>query len=137
MNCMMGESYASVADIIALARPLDQEELERAAALIPVVCARLRTEAKRYGLDLDEMVAGDPDLSVTARSVVVDIVVRCLASPMDQSSVMTQVSEAALGYSISGTLANPGGGIFIKRAELAALGIRRQRVGVLEFYGDD
>lgn len=130
--------YATIQDIIDLARPLNEDEIDRAEALIPVVCARLRVEAKRHGYDLDNMVEADPDLAEVAKSVTVDIVVRCLASPMDnQSTAMSQISESALGYSISGTLANPGGGIFIKRSELAALGIRRQRIGVLEFYGDD
>ena len=130
--------YCTVSDIIALARPLDQDEIDRAQELIPVVCSRLRVEAKRHGYDLDQMVETDPDLAQVAKSVTVDIVVRCLASPVnDQSAAMSQISESALGYSISGTLANPGGGVFIKRSELAALGIRRQKVGVLEFYGDD
>jgi hypothetical protein len=45
---------------------------------------------------------------------------------------MTQVAESALGYSYSGTYLVPGGGLFIKRSELARLGIRRQRYGVID-----
>lgn len=130
-------AYATVNDIIELVRPLTEAETARANALIPVVESRLRAEARMRGRNLDQMITEDGDLAEVARSVVSDIVVRCLSTPSDQSTAMSQISESALGYSISGTLANPGGGIFIKRSELAALGIRRQRVGVLEFYGDD
>ena len=31
----------------------------------------------------------------------------------------------------------PGGGLFIKKSELARLGLRRQRMGVIEPYGSD
>ena len=48
---------------------------------------------------------------------------------------MTQMSESALGYSVSGTYLVPGGGLFIKRSELKRLGLTRQKYGVIEFYG--
>ncbi|MFR4357424.1 MAG: Gp19/Gp15/Gp42 family protein, partial [Clostridia bacterium] len=41
------------------------------------------------------------------------------------------------GYSYSGTYLVPGGGLFIKKTELARLGLRRQRYGVMEPYDDD
>ena len=50
---------------------------------------------------------------------------------------MTQSSESALGYSWSGTFLVPGGGLFIKRSELARLGLRNQRYGVIDFYDED
>ena len=37
--------------------------------------------------------------------------------------------------SMSGTFLTPGGGLFIKRSELARLGLRQQRLGVLDVYG--
>lgn len=129
--------YAQISDVSTLFRELTDEEEQKAEYLIPTVCALLRTKAKRVGIDLDEMFQEDEDYAVTLRSVVCDIVVRCLDVPAGIPSGMSQVSESALGYSISGTLANPGGGIFIKRSELAALGIRGQRWGVIEPYGPD
>jgi hypothetical protein len=48
---------------------------------------------------------------------------------------MTQMSESALGYTVSGTYLSPGGGLFIKKTELARLGLRRQRIGVVNLYG--
>lgn len=48
---------------------------------------------------------------------------------------MIQTSESALGYSQSATFLVPGGGLFIKNAELARLGLRRQRYGTLDQFG--
>jgi len=71
-----------------------------------------------------------------ARSVTVDIVMRELMTSTQQEP-MTQMTESALGYSMSGTFLSPGGGIFIKKDELKRLGLRRQRYGVLEFYEEE
>ena len=53
------------------------------------------------------------------------------------SEPMEQMSQSALGYSVSGTFLVPGGGLFIKKSELARLGLRRQRIGVIDIYGND
>jgi len=126
--------YATVTDVATLFRPLTTEEQERAAALIPVVCSALRYEASKVGMDLDAEVTAIADLAAVAKSVTVDVVARVLMTSTD-SEPMTQYSESALGYSVSGTYLVPGGGLFIKNAELARLGIRRQRYGVIEPYG--
>lgn len=125
--------YATVEDIIALKRDLTEDELVRAAQLIPVVSASLRTEADARGKDLQAMIDADEDLAIVAKSVTVDIVMRELMTSTNQEP-MTQYSQSALGYSVSGSFLVPGGGIFIKRAELARLGIIRQRIGVIEPY---
>lgn len=130
----MAELYASVTDIINLWRPMNQAETERAGNLLPVVCSSLRSEAKKVGKDLDQMIAADDDLAEVAKSVAVDVVARTLMTSTNQEPV-SQFSESALGYTASGTFLIPGGGMFIKRSELARLGLRRQRIGVMEFYG--
>lgn len=65
------------------------------------------------------------------RSVTVDVCARVMMTPTDEPP-MTQMSQSALGYSVSGTYLVPGGGIFIKRSELASLGLTGQKVGA--FY---
>lgn len=130
----MGELFASKSDVINLWREMTQAEQERAEQLIPVICASLRTEAAKVGKDLDAMVAEDPDLAEVAKSVVVDVVARTLMTSTNQEP-MSQFSESALGYSASGTFLVPGGGLFIKRSELARLGLRRQQIKAVEFYG--
>ena len=130
----MEKLFASKSDVINLWREMTQAEQERAEKLIPVICASLRTEAAKVGKDLDAMVAEDPDLAEVAKSVVVDVVARTLMTSTNQEP-MSQFSESALGYSASGTFLVPGGGLFIKRSELARLGLRRQQIKAVEFYG--
>ena len=128
--------YATLNDVETLWRPMATNgEAIRAAALIPVVSASLRAEAKKVGKDLDAMVAASEDLAEAARSVTVDVVARTLMTSTNQEP-MTQYSEAAGGYSVSGSFLVPGGGLFIKKSELARLGLRRQRRGVIDFYGN-
>lgn len=129
-------NYATTDDIIALWRPLTSEEMDRAQALIPIVCDSLRAEAKRVGKDLDALTKEDAALKSVAKSVVVDVIARTLMTSTNQEP-MTQYSESALGYSVSGSFLVPGGGLFIKRTELQRLGLRRQRYGVMDFYGTD
>lgn len=118
-------------DVNALYRTLTPQEQERAEALIPVVSASLRSEAAKVGKDLDEMVTADADLMDVAKSVTVDVVARTLMTSTE-SEPMTQMSQSALGYSVSGTFLVPGGGLFIKKSELARLGLRRQRIGAID-----
>ena len=103
--------YATVEDLMLLWRPLTLQEQQRAAELLPVICASLRTEAKKAGRDLDAMTDTDQE-------------------------PMTQFSQSAGGCTASGTFLVPGGGLFIKKSELARLGLRRQRYGVIELYGE-
>lgn len=126
--------YATVQDVQNLFRELTAAEQQRAEALIPVICASLRAEAAKVGKDLDYMISEDPDLAVVAKSVTVDVLARTLMTSTDQEP-MSQFSQAALGYSVSGTFLVPGGGLFIKKSELARLGLRRQRIGVIDWYG--
>ncbi len=131
-------SYATIDDVIVLYRPLTAEEVERASAYLPVISDRLRYAAEKVGMDLDAKIAENDALANVAKSVTVDIVARTLMTPTTGGDFgpMTQISQSAGGYSASGTFLNPGGGLFIKNSELAALGIRRQRYGGLGIYAD-
>jgi len=128
--------FATIEDLKKLWRPLQQDEEVRAEALLEVVSNRLRQEADNVGKDIDEMIAESTVYKDVVKSVTVDIVARTLMTSTSQEP-MTQYSESALGYSVSGTFLTPGGGLFIKRDELKALGLRRQRYGVIEFYDYD
>lgn len=130
---MATESYATVADVEALWRPLTASEYERTEALLPIVSDSLRQEAKNIGRDLDQMIADGDVLTSVVKSVTVDVVARALMTPTNEAP-MSQMSQSALGYSVSGTFLVPGGGLFIKKSELARLGLRRQRIGVIELY---
>ena len=128
-------NYVSIDDLIRLWRPLKAEEIERADALIPIVVDSLREEAKLVGKDLDEMAESISYRSVL-KSVIADVVARTLMTSTD-TEPMTQFSESALGYSYSGNFLVPGGGLFIKKSELNKLGLRKQKIGVRDIYGQD
>lgn len=131
------QPFATIQDITDLWRPLkNNEETTRAESLLEVVSDSLREEAKRVGRDLDAMVAESASYSNVVKSVVVDIIARTLMTSTDQEP-MTQMSESALGYSFQGSFLVPGGGLFIKKTELARLGLRKQRYGVIDFYGEN
>ena len=127
-------AFATVDDLTRLWRPMTSEEQTRAEALLEVISASLRVEADKVGKDLDAMVAEDDSLAAVAMSVTVDVAARTLMTSTNQEP-MTQLSQTAGPYSTSGAFLVPGGGLFIKRSELARLGLRRQKCGVMEIYG--
>lgn len=124
------DEYATLKDIETLWRPLTPEESSRAAALLKIVPEILEAEAQKVGKCLSSC------NRAVAKSVIVDVVARTLMTSTSQEP-MTQFSQTAGPYTASGTYLVPGGGIFIKKAELARLGLRRQRIGVIDFYGID
>lgn len=130
------DNFATVEDISDLWRAMTPTEKERAEALLPVISDSLRYEAGKVGKDLDKMIEEDPTLANIAKSVTVDVTARTLMTSTD-SEPMTQRSESALGYSVSGSFLVPGGGLFIKKSELARLGLKRQRMGAVDLYGTD
>lgn len=129
------DNFATIEDIRTLWRALTPEEEERASALLQKVSSILRSEADKVGKDLDLMIQQKPYLADVATSVTVDVVTRALATPTNQEPV-SQFTESAMGYSYSGTYLVPGGGIFIKNAELARLGLKRQKMGGMKLWGD-
>lgn len=129
----MSEPYATVQDVASLWRPLTAAEQDRAEALLPVISDVLRQEAHNVGRDLDQMIADGKVLPSVVTAVTVDVCARTLLTST-QNEPMTQFSQSALGYSVSGTYLVPGGGLFIKNAELARLGLKRQRYGVMDLY---
>lgn len=129
-------NFATINDLSQLWRPLKPGEIERAESLLTVVSDSLRVEAQKVGKDLDVLVGDSVSYANVVKSVTVDVVARTLMTSTDQEP-MTQVTESALGYSVQGSFLVPGGGLFIKNSELARLGLRRQRYGVMELYDYD
>ena len=124
-------NFATVVDVEELFRPLSADEETRAEKLLEVVSDSLRYEADKVGKDLDKMLEEKPFLQSVAKSVTVDVVARTL-NTSTTSEPMSQMSQSAMGYSVSGTYLVPGGGLFIKKSELSRLGLRKQRMGVIE-----
>lgn len=130
------DSFATLEDISILWRELKESEYSKAEKLLTVVSDSLRYEANKVGKDLDNMIEQNEALRNVAKSVTVDVVARTLMTSTD-TEPMTQMSQSALGYSMTGTYLIPGGGLFIKKSELSRLGLRRQKVGVMDIYGID
>lgn len=126
-------SFASIDDLRVLWRNLSQEEEERAKALLVVVSDNIREEAVKVGVDVDSKAEDSKSYANVLKSVVVDVVARTLMTATS-GEPMIQESQAALGYSWSGTYLVPGGGLFIKNSELKKLGLKKQRYGVIDFY---
>lgn len=131
----MAEPYATITDVITLWKPLTNDEQTKVNALLPILSDELRVRAEAVGRNLDEMVEADPALANVAKEVVVSAVSRVMRQSTT-GEVMSQESQAGLGYSWSGTYAIPGGGIgnAIFPSDLKRLGLKRPRIGVIDFY---
>ncbi len=127
--------YATIDDVITLFRTLTPEETTRTTALLPLLSNEIRYRADLVGIDFDALIAAKPMLSDVAKEVVVSAVSRILRQSTS-GEAMTQESQSGLGYSWSGTYAVPGGGIgnALLPSDLKRLGIKRARVGVIDFY---
>lgn len=129
-------AFATIEDLNTLWRPLKLDEEERASALLDIVSDSLRYEAEKVHEDLDLKKEKSKAFENVLKSVTVDVVSRTLMTSTDQEP-MTQFSESGMGYSFSGSYLVPGGGLFIKKSELSRLGLRKQKYGVIDFYGTE
>ena len=125
--------FATIDDVTQLWRTMSSDEEARAEALLPIVSDALRIEADKVGKDLDAMLENNEALQNVAKSVTVDIVARVLMTSTNREPT-TQYSESAMGYSVSGTYLVPGGGLFIKKSELARLGLKKQRLRMVDLW---
>lgn len=127
--------YATVQDVIDLWRDLTPEEEERVTKLLPIISDELRYRATLVGRDLDVMIVNTPSLSSVVKEVTVSAISRILRQSTS-GEVMSQESQSGLGYSWSGTYAIPGGGIgnAILPSDLKRLGLKRGRIGIIDFY---
>ena len=123
-------AFATVQDMQNLWRAMTLAEQQRAEELLEVVSDRIRQEGELAGKDVDRMAFESTVYASALRSVTVDVTARAMATPTDDVP-MSQMSQSALGYTVSGTYLIPGGGIFIKKDELRLLGIRRQKAGLI------
>lgn len=128
--------FATLEDVAALTgKEYSESEQARLTALLADISNALRFEAEKVGKDIDEMIVKSEAYASVAKIVTVDVAVRVLRQNLD-TEPMTQESQAALGYSWSGTYAIPGGGISgaIMRNDLKRLGLRRQRYGSIDLW---
>lgn len=130
----MGADYAAVSDITALGVTLTPQQEDAAEVLITQSSAKLRLTAKKYGKDIDTLIAADDDFGIAVKNVVVQSVIRALNSITDNSPAAVQATQSALGYSASMTYLNAGQSLYFLRNELKDLGLMQQTYGALEVY---
>ena len=104
-------------------------------ALLPVASATMRTAAASVGKDLDVMTADDTSLAEIAKQVCVDVVLRALNRNTDDSGGYSQMTQTAGSYSMTVSPIVSGRSVFLMKTELSALGLRRQKIGVIDLYG--
>lgn len=134
---MGGAVYASTDDILAVGKTLTAAQRDAAEALLEQASARLRIIARKYGKNLDTMLAdaetGD-DLALAAESVVVQAVCRALDSLAQSSQAVAQGTESIGSYSLTATYLNAGQSLYFLRSELKDLGLLRQVIGAAELF---
>lgn len=119
-------------DLISRWRAMTTEELSKAAGLIDDYEAYLHLYAEDRGIDMDEKLTDS-----NFKRVYIAVICDCVANEMTsviESPAMSQMSQSAMGYSISGTYLNPGGGLFIRNNQLKQLGLMKQKVKQVEIY---
>lgn len=135
----MGTVYAKVSDITALGRSLTNQQQEAAEVLLRQASAKLRLTARKYGKDIDALIA-DPvtgdDFALAVKSVVVQAVCRALDS-VDSSASVTQGTESIGAYSLTMNYLNAGQSLYFLRNELKDLGLMQQRFGWLDMYAGE
>lgn len=133
----MGAVYAAVTDITALGISLTAQQEQAAGVLLEQDSAKLRITAKKYGSDIDVLIAADEDFGLAVKNVVVQSVVRALNSLSSSDPAMSQTTQSALGYSVTATYFNAGQSLYFLKSELKDLGLMRQTFGALEVYASD
>lgn len=94
--------FVTIDDVTLLFRDLTVDETKKATFLLTVVSDCLRQEAKKAGKNLDQMIENGDVYENVVKSVCVDIIARNLMTSTN-SEPMEQMSQSALGYSVSGT----------------------------------
>jgi len=130
----MGTDYAAVSDITALGVTLTPQQEDAAEVLITQSSAKLRLTAKKYGKDIDTLIAADDDFGIAVKNVIVQSVIRALNNITNDSPAAVQATQSALGYSASMTYLNAGQSLYFLRNELKDLGLMQQTYGALEVY---
>lgn len=133
----MGTVYAAISDISAFGRALTAQEQDAAYVLLETASAKLRIISKRFGIDIDALIANDEDYLLAVKQTIVRAVIRAFDTIADSSPPAVQASQAAMGYSVSMTYLNSGQSLYFLKNELKELGILRQRWGALEVYSDN
>ena len=124
-------NYATTNDVITLWRELSTAELDKVEEIISLVSSMIRFEGSKQGKDTDKMATENADWANIAKLVTVAVVKRYM-NESDDSTQLSQSTQSALGYSLTGTYIVGGGGIKLLNNEMKQLGFRTQKLGIIE-----
>lgn len=124
-------SYATIEDLSTYWRPISPSETSRANMLLEIASSRLRIEADKVDIALDDRVSYDDDYALAVKLVVMDAVKRALATPIDTPPV-DNYSQSAGPYSENYRFTNPSGDLWFKKAELRSIGIGIAKIGTIK-----
>lgn len=128
--------YAEISDITVL-RSLTAQQQEAAETLLPQASAKLRLIARKYGKNIDSMIA-DPETGEDFALVVKDVIIQSVCRALDSltsSGNVVQGTESIGAYSLTATYLNAGQSLYFLKNELKALGLKRQTYGAIDLYG--
>lgn len=126
-------SYVTVNDLISRWRTLTNDEIAKANIFIADTESALHVYANRRSIDLGEKLT-DANYLQLFKATVCDVVKREMCTASDDGPAMSQYSHSVNGYTTQGTFLTPGGGLFIKNAELKSLGLISQHSRKVELY---
>ena len=129
-------NFATVEDVKNISGAYyDAEQEERISTLLPLVCDVIRVEGRKAGKDVDALIEESDSYKSVVKLITCDVVARVMRQSTE-GEPMAQESQAALGYSWSGTYAIPGGGtaMALMENEKRILGFKRQRIGVIPLW---
>ena len=121
------EPLASVEDLIARWRSLDDDEQAKAQVHITDASNLIYTEFKRKGLEFN---TADELLVANAKTVACGIVRRCMSVAEDMAGV-NNFSQGVGEFSFSSTYVNPNGDLYLTKGEKKLLGLSSQRLGAV------
>lgn len=124
-------SYATIEDLSTYWRPISPSETNRANMLLEIASSRLRVEADKVDIAIDDRVSYDDDYALAVKLVVIDAVKRALATPIDTPPV-DNYSQSAGPYSENYRFTNPSGDLWFKKAELRSIGIGIAKIGTIK-----
>lgn len=128
--------YTTLEDVLALSGATYTEaQQDRIEALIPIVSDLIYTVGQSYDKDVDALIQDDSAYESVVNLVTVDVITRVMRET-NEGDPMSQMSQSALGYSISGTYAIPGGGISggLMENDKKRLGFKRQKFGSITLW---
>ena len=129
-------AYATVNDYEAIyGISLSASDSDRVETLLDSASSMLNVELKKRGKTAS-YINDDEDLTEVAKLVVCASVNRIMKKNSSAGADLSQYSQSALGYTVSGTFLNPGDDLYFLTNELKRLGLKRQRIGVIEPYGN-